>query len=269
MKVKGLKELKKELKTKKIVAMIAPSFAAELDFKTIVSRLKKAGFDKVVELTFGAKLVNKEYHNLLNRSNGLIISSTCAGIQEALKGNKNLARIDSPMIATAKICRKIYSKHKLCFISPCEFKKIEAGRRGYVDYVINYFELHQLIDDIKGKKWEEMDRFYNDYTKIYPLAGGLSKTAHLKGVLNQGQEKIIDGIVEVRGFLIDPDNNIKFLDANFCVGGCIGGPCLSGSVSLAKKRKRILKYLKWSEKQKISENRKGLLEKAKGLKFTY
>jgi len=59
--------IEKELKNKKIkmLAILAPSFVAEFDYPIILSQLKELGFDKVVELTFGAKMINREYHKQL------------------------------------------------------------------------------------------------------------------------------------------------------------------------------------------------------------
>jgi len=270
-------------KKTKLVAMLAPSFVAELYFPEIIIQLKHLGFDKIVELTFGAKMVNREYHKQLEKSKDLIISSVCPGIVSVIKEkfprySKNLARIDSPMIATAKICKKIYPKHKTVFISPCNFKKLEAKSSKFVDFCITYSELKQILKQ-KGienlaidKKQEHktfFDKFSNEYTRIYPLAGGLSKTAHLKGVLKKEETKVIDGIAKVEKFLNNPDKKIKFLDANFCAGGCIGGPCFSKNISLAKKKRRILEYLKRAQHEDIPPGKEGLVSEAKGLNFTF
>ena len=183
-------------------------------------------------------------------------------------------KVDSPMIATAKLCKKFYPKHKTVFISPCNFKKLEAIDCIFVDYVIDYKQLKVLLESkglnekfCSAKECPDFDLFYNNYTKIYPLAGGLSKTAHLKGVLKRGEEKIIDGISEVEGFLKNPSKNIRFLDANFCKGGCIGGPFLNRG-TLADRKKRILDYLKLSNKEKLSPSKKGNILRAKGISFS-
>lgn len=269
-------------KKQKIVVMLAPSFVAEFNYPDILVYLKKAGFDKLVELTFGAKLVNKEYHKFLECNGGCFwISTVCPGVvltvnQKYPDYKKHLLPIVSPMVATARLCRKIYPKHKILFISPCNMKKIEARQnKKDIDYVLDYQELKQFlgkvnIDPSKRVKVNKnkplhFDKFYNDYTKIYPLAGGLSKTAHLKGILNSNQTKIIDGIQEVEKFLQKPNKNIKFLDVNFCRGGCIGGPCLSNSTSLLEKKKRVLNYVKKAKKEIIPKADLGILDKAKDI----
>lgn len=259
----------------KYVVMLAPSFIVDFEYPQIIWKLKKLGFDKIVEVTFGAKLVNRGYHKILKNSKGMKISSVCPGVVEIIKSKypelmKDLIKVDSPMISMAKICKKTYPKHKVVFISPCNFKKTEAGKSKYVDYVIDYRELKNLFEKLKiqgNNKKIYFDKFYNDYTKIYPLAGGLSKTAHLKGVVKKNEIKIIDGIVEVEKFLKKPEKGIKFLDCNFCVGGCIGGPCVISKLPIKKRRRKVLNYLKQSQKEDIPEPRKGLVGKAKGVSF--
>jgi len=272
-----MSELKKDIKKYKTIALLAPSFICEFKYPNIISELKSLGFSKVVELTFGAKMINRDYHKILEKEkNKLWISSVCPGITEFIKSKypkytNNLIPVNSPMIATAKICKKFYPKYKTCFISPCNFKKQEAKNSKYVDYSIDYQELRGLFkkNNIKPiKKKEKFSKFYNDYTKIYPLSGGLSKTAHLKEVLRQGEEKIIDGIINVEKFLKNPDKKIRFLDVTFCNGGCIGGPFLS-SKNLKEKNKKLMHYLCLAKKEKIPNGREGIIRKAKGIKFTY
>ena len=268
--------IEKELKTKKMVALVAPSFVASFDYPDIIHKLKALGFDKVVELTFGAKMVNREYHKILEKSRGLVIGSACPGVVETIKSKypkyaKNIIKVYSPMVATGKICRKIYPGQKTCFISPCEFKKMECESSEYIDFVIDYEQLLKLFVKYKVKSngnHIHFDKFYNDYTKIYPLSGGLSKTAHLKGVLKPGEEKIIDGISEIMKFLEKPDPKIKFLDATFCSGGCIGGPH-TPKIPISQKKKRLMHYIEIAKVEDIPKGREGLIKKAEGIKFTY
>jgi len=129
---KNKKELTFPLKGK-YIALLAPSFVVDFSYPKIISQLKCLGFDKIVELTFGAKIVNKEYYSIIknlmkNKKEWLLISSVCPGVVETIKSNfpeyeKNLLPLDSPMIATSKICKKFYPEHKQVFISPCNFKK--------------------------------------------------------------------------------------------------------------------------------------------------
>lgn len=261
-----------------MIALVAPSFLTDFEYPSIIYQLKKLGFDKVVELTFGAKMINREYHKLLKKSKKIVIASPCPGVVSTLQNNfpnlKNqIALIDSPLVAMAKICKKHYPKHQTVFLSPCDFKKIEAESSKYLDGVIDYEQLKELIKKYKIKKplikkKYQFDKFYNDYTKVYPLSGGLSETAHLNDILKKDEIKIIDGIADILKFLKNPDPKIKFLDCLFCVGGCIGGPHTNKKISLEKKHDKVIQYLARAKKENIPENRKGLIKKASKLKFT-
>jgi iron only hydrogenase large subunit-like protein len=281
----NLPKIEKLLQQKKVkmIAMLAPSFVAEFDYPQIIHQLKQLGFDKVVELTFGAKMVNREYHKLLEENSRLQekkkklwIASVCPGIvcfirEKYPQFEKNIIPVDSPMIAMAKICKRIYSKHTTVFISPCTYKKIESEESSFVDYTIDYQQLKKLFSkyNLKGNKKEiKFDKFYNDYTKIYPLAGGLSKTAHLEGIIKPGEERKIDGILEVEKFLKNPDKKVVFLDVTFCKGGCIGGPCMS-SKDIMKNRERVMGYMKIAAVESIPEEKKGLIKKADGINFKW
>lgn len=271
----SISEIEAKLKNIKMLAMLAPSFAGEFDYPAIINQLKELGFDKIVELTFGAKMINRDYHKKLEDSKELIISSVCPGIVSVIKEKypqykKNLIQVDSPMIATAKICRKFYPKYKIAFISPCNFKKQEAESSKYVDYVIDYVQLRQLFEKYNIKPADKkaiFDKFYNDYTKIYPLSGGLTKTAHIKKIFNKQHSKVIDGIKDVTKFLDNPDKKIKFLDVTFCKGGCIGGPCTNQNITIKQKKKKLIHYMNIAKKEDIPKPREGLIKRAKGIKF--
>ncbi|MEM4181643.1 MAG: [Fe-Fe] hydrogenase large subunit C-terminal domain-containing protein [Candidatus Pacearchaeota archaeon] len=272
-------------KEQKKLIMVAPSFLTDFSYPEIICQMRNLGFDKVVEITFGAKIINKEYHRLLSeRKEKLWISSTCPGIVESIKRSEdlkifeeNIAPIDSPMKAMSKVCKKYYPEHKIFFLSPCHMKKLEAEKIKEIDFVIDYQQMKNLL-----KKYSighchtnrKFDKFYNDYTKIYPLSGGLTKTAHLKGILKKREVVIKDGWEKVKKILLKIKKKpkkyrkIKFLDVTFCYGGCIGGPCTSREISIWRKKRLVQKYRKNSLKEAIPEDRKGLLEKAAGLKFS-
>ena len=277
MGAKNFLEQKFPLKGKYVI-MLAPAFVVDFSYPQIIFGLRKLGFNKVVEVTYGAKMVNREYHKILSSSKDFFISTTCPGIVEMIKNSipkykNNLILVDSPMIAMAKVCKKIYPTHKLVFLSPCDFKKLEAKNSSYVDYVLDFKELKKLflynnihLSDFNGKI-ATFDKFYNDFTKIYPLSGGLSKTAKIKNILKKSEYSCIDGVSSVSSFLKSPPKNIRFLDCTFCKGGCIGGPKINSSAPLLIKKRRVLKYLNVAKKECMPEHHKGVIYQSKGIKF--
>ena len=271
----------------KYVALLAPSFVVDFPYPLIIYQLKKLGFEKIVELTFGAKIVNKKYYEIIKNynfknKNNFFISSVCPGIIETIKNKfpqykENLLKVDSPMIATAKICKKFYPNYKLVFISPCNFKKIEAEKSKIIHGIIDYKELNSILkekfskEEIKKfrnlKKQIFFDKFYNDFTKIYPVSGGLSKSLKINKILNKKEIKTINGVKKFTKFLNKKNKNIKFVDVTFCKGGCINGLCVNSKDSLLLRKNRVLRYVRKSHKERIPEDRKGLFEKAKGISF--
>ena len=269
----NLTKIQSSLSKEKVIAMIAPSFASEYEYPKIISQLRALGFDKIVELTFGAKIINKEYHNQLKSTKKLLISSVCPGTVETIVSqypqySKYLIKVDSPMIAMGKICKKYYPKHKTCFISPCHFKKNEAEKSKYINYTIDYQQLNTILPKKFKRSKQSFDLFYNDYTKVYPITGGLSKTAHLKGIIHKDETIILDGIQSLKNYFKSTNKKLKFIDTTFCKGGCIGGPCLTEK-NLPKKKKKLMHYLEIAKREKIPIKHKGLMFEAKGLKFTY
>jgi len=277
-----VENLEKELNNKtELVAMLAPSFVVNFTYPEIIDQLNRLGFDKVVELTFGAKMINLDYHKRIKKTKKLLISTVCPGIVDIVEREfpqykKNLIPVYSPMVATALISKKVYPKHKTVFISPCNFKKTEAktAPKKCIDFVIDYIELQKLLDkyNIKPKRSRRkitFDLFYNDYTKLYPTSGGLFKTAHLKGLIKEDEVRIASNIVDTREFLKNPDKKVKFLDATFCVGSCVGGPFLRKDLTLEQKKEKVLKYVRRGLRESIPADKMGLKKKAKGIVFSY
>ncbi len=285
IKKNNISEIEQVLVNKKIkkVAMVAPSFLTDFTYPSIVNQLKKLGFDEVVEVTFGAKIVNREYHKILKEHGKLCISSTCPGIVESINNNpdlakfrENIAPIDSPMVAMGKVCRKIYPKTKIFFISPCHMKKTEANQSPYVDYVLDYQQLKVFLEHnhiSSNDHCISFDKLYNDYTKVYPLSGGLTKTAKIKSILKKNEYQICDGWLKVQKLLLKIKNNpkkyknLKFLDVTFCNGGCIGGPCTNRNLSIGKKHRLVNNYMKRALREKIPEKKKGLFSRIRGMTF--
>ena len=103
-----------------VYAIIAPSFPAEFkeieDYHILVGMIRQLGFDKVMEVSFGADMVAREYNKLLG-SNGEkhYISSDCPAIVNYIENYcpdlvPALAPIVSPMAALTRVLREKYGK---------------------------------------------------------------------------------------------------------------------------------------------------------------
>lgn len=264
----------------KIVAMLAPSFVVDFNYPDIVVKLKQLGFDKVCELTFGARIINRYYHRIIKEHpDQLFISSACPIVALMIKQHypkyiDNLMPVVSPIGATARIMKKNYPKHKQVFIAPCPAKKEEAKMYG-VEATITYKELKQLLSYAEENnlfkeekpKSHLFDKFYADYTKIYPLSGGLSKTLHAKDILTAKDIIIVEGPIQLKQlFSKGVPDNVRFLDILFCTGGCIGGPGVATTDPIKERHKKVEDYCKFAKTEKIGTKR-GLIKDTEGVLF--
>ena len=261
-----------------VCLMAAPSFVVDFDYATFVPLMKGLGFDYTTELTFGAKIVNQEYHKYIHEhkdSQEKFICSVCPATVELIKSKypemkKYLLPFDSPMSAMAKVVDKNWPNQKNVFLAPCFAKKREAKEfPDIIDATITFAELKDIVAKEKPtplKGSHLFDRFYNDYTKIYPLSGGLSATLHSKDILSKEEMVSMDGAKNLSK-IFDKHSDKKFYDLLFCNGGCIGGPGVAAKKPIFWKRKRVLNYRKNAKKEKIGK-RKGLDKYTKGISFS-
>ena len=283
----------------KVALMAAPAFAVDFDYKRFVPQMKGMGFDVVSELTFGAKIVNQLYHRYIkehytdnvrprrkgkapaSRKKGAnfqerFISSVCPASVELIRNRypelkKFLLPFDSPMAAMAKIIRKNYPSHKIVFLAPCPAKKAEARTMSprIIDASVTFAEMKGIVNGERPRMKRGphlFDSFYNDYTKVYPLAGGLSETLHSKDILLEKEMVACDGCTDiVRLFSSHPDK--VFYDMLFCDGGCIGGPGVSSKMPLYLRKKSITGYMKVAKRESM-RGAQGLDRYTEGLDFS-
>ena len=268
--------------------MLAPSFAAEFDYPEIVYRLRKLGFDQVVELTFGAKMVNIAYYEILKESiskgeKKTWIASPCPTLVNVIKAKfpeliPNLVPVVSPMGAAALVCKKYYPGYKLVFVGPCITKKLEAQELGNIDEALTFKELDALFKEnnipekiTESKYCVSFDKFYNDYTKVYPISGGLSSTLHYKNILKDKDILVMEGLENIMKVLSQFKNGVyksyKFLDVLTCEGGCISGPGMIGTRSVKERRKRVIEYKDFASRYEQDLGRTGKKLLVEDLKF--
>jgi iron only hydrogenase large subunit-like protein len=221
-----------------IYAVIAPSFPAEFteinDYKTLVGMIRKLGFDKVLEVSFGADVVAKEYNRLLGQNGGKhYISSDCPAIVNYIENYhpnlvSSLAPIASPMVALCRVIRKKYGEAPLIiFIGPCIAKKAESDE---IDEAITFRELRKLFQEfgITADKPEPalFDEPAAGKGAIFPVSRGLLQTANKNDDLVEGNIMVADGRVNFREAIKEFENglmNTQHLEL-LCCEGCIMGP---------------------------------------------
>lgn len=272
-------------KQKKYLCMLAPSFVSVYKYPDIVYRLRALGFDKVVEVTFGAKMTNINYYEILkNNDDRTWISSPCPTLVNIIKGKyphllRNLVPVHSPMGCMGLICRKHFPGYINVFVGPCLTKKMEAQELECVDEVLTFKELDELFvkngieENVSDEKYMvTFDKLYNDYTKIYPLSGGLSDTLQYSRILKKKDILITEGMDNILkildGFKDGYYKNYKFLDILTCEGGCINGPGINYQYPVKERIKRVKGYREYARRYEKDLGKSGKKVDAEGIDFS-
>lgn len=271
------------IKNNEAVALLAPTFCIDFKYPNIIGMLECLGFEEVTELTFGARMVNWAYANYIKEhpDQPLFIASPCPIVVAMVQTQypdlvKYLMPVVSPMVAMAKIYKKEHPDRKVVFISPCLAKEnVEAPKwPKFIDAVITLKDLKEIFEkeNIKEEDFNrnyKFDSFIREYTKIYPVSGGLASTSHIKSLFEEGEILITDGVANIKKALDDFKAGVskyKFLDLLNCDGGCIGGPAINNKDFPTEKKKQIvLDYTKSSSEDKMGEKRIGTVEKAEDI----
>jgi iron only hydrogenase large subunit-like protein len=269
------------IKNNEDVAMLAPTFVIDFKYPNIIGMLKKLGFREVTELTFGARMVNWAYANYIKEhpEQELFISSPCPTVVAMVKSQypelvKYLMPVVSPMAAMAKVHEKFNPDCKVVFISPCWAKEnLEAPKFKEIDAVITLKDLKQIFEQegIKEENFTDdyyFDSFVREYTKIYPVSGGLASTSHIQKLFKEGEILITDGVENIKKAFDDfkaGKSPYKFMDLLNCDGGCIGGPAINRQDLPINQRKEIIfEYTHRSSEADMGEH-KGKVDDAKDI----
>jgi two-component system, NtrC family, sensor kinase len=252
------------------VAMLAPSFPAafpDLEPHQIIGALKECGFDQVVEVAFGADLINRAYVDLVNDTEATVktpmIVTSCPALCEYIQKYvpeliPNLAPIVSPMIAMGRVVRKDYGeKVKIVFIGPCTAKKVEIQNnevRDAVDEVLTFNELKILWRELKIKPESSpsaaFDPPFPNLGMLYPISGGFLRSAGLPFDIMNNDVIVTDGKQRVLKLLESIQNHevdAKLVDLLFCEG-CINGPFMDHTVNYFTRKQQVAHYTEESRK---------------------
>ncbi|MCX8128506.1 MAG: 4Fe-4S binding protein [Clostridia bacterium] len=246
------------------IAIPAPSLYGQ--FKNTVPRdqlltaLKSIGFDYVYEVARAAEIVTAATRKLLIKK-GIrkpLISSACPAVVKLIQVRfpnliDNIVRLESPMEVAAEISKNKISKTEgidaqdigVFFITPCAAKvtSVKAPyekKDSFVDGVISIKDIYMKL--------------LNSMNKIRQCEG--LEQAGFEGIrwANSGGESLalgtdrflaVDGIHNVITILEEIENDrlddVDFIEALSCTGGCLGGPLTVENVYVAKTRlKKII-----------------------------
>ncbi len=241
-------------------AIIAPSFPAEfrdIPYQELVGMLRKMGFDKVSEVSFGADLVAAEYKKLLAENpRRRYIATTCPGIVTYIEKYhpglvNHLAPVASPMVATARAMKQLHGDDiKVVFIGPCFAKKVEAAKDGSVEAVLTFTELRKMLSDLHIEADEDditdFDPPHPGLGALFPLSGGMLQAADLKVDLLDGEIVIAEGktnFVQAIKEFEEGAFDTRLLEV-LCCNGCIMGSGMNTENTYFSRRNAVSKYVR-------------------------
>lgn len=250
----------------KIVVSLAPSFVSSfgvLNLSTMKNALLKLGFYDVEETAIGAKMVTERYAELLDEGGYKnFITSCCPAVNNLIekyypKALEYLAKVDSPMVAHAKLLKVKYPDAKIVFIGPCIAKKKEAVESGIIDGVLTYEDLFKLLNDegIELENVQTSEEGACNKARNYPISRGIIKSLDR---FNDNYEYLaIDGLEKCMEILENIENiDGAFLELNACEYACINGPCsLKNKASSVVLNGEVRKYAKTGVGDLEIENR--------------
>jgi iron only hydrogenase large subunit-like protein len=239
------------------VAIPAPSLYGQ--FKSAPSRdhiltaLKMTGFDYVFEVAKSAEIITAETRKILSEGKfpKPLISSACPAVVRLIQVRfpsliDNILKLESPMELAAKIVKNEFSKSLnipqtdigVFFITPCAAKvtSIKAPyekEKSFVDGAISindiYLKIFTTLNNVK--KVEQIQEA--GFVGVRWANSGGESTA-----LGTGKVLAVDGIHNVISILEEIENenleDVDFLEALACQGGCLGGPLTVENMFVAK-----------------------------------
>lgn len=257
------REVKDHISSKnKTVALVAPSISGEFpdisDYRKFVGMIRALGFDYVMEVAFGVDLVALKYKELFENFKGKhYITSLCPVVVSNIERFHpelidNLAPIVSPMIASARVAKKMYGEElKTVYIGPCLENKNEKNNYSEIDSVLTFIELRQLFKEaeIEEKKLEfsDFDPPFGNKGALYPLSNGIIEAADIDKdamtssiITTEGQNDFKEAIAK---FETSYDQIRKHFNIFYC-DGCLMGPGTSPHGEKFIRRTMVVDYAK-------------------------
>jgi two-component system NtrC family sensor kinase len=244
-----------------VIAILSSSFPAAL-LKCrpgqLVAALKKLGFSEVMEDSFGAELVSREYARLISKDQGKpLLSSHCPAVVTYIEKYHpqlvgNLAPIVSPMIAMGRIIKEQYNPQaKVVFIGPCVAKKAESRDEmvaGVIDAVLTFAELKEMFA-AKGitPETEGEEPFSGpkpDLGRLFPLSKGLFRVARLPEDIVKNDTINAHGkdyVIKIMREFAREEITARLINLHFC-HGCIDGPVIDNELSGFRRKELVANY---------------------------
>lgn len=257
------------------VAIPAPTlysqYKSSFSLNKLLNAFKLLGFDDVYEVARAAEFVSDTTKKLLagGKLKKPLISSACPAIVRLIQVRfpnliDNIVKVESPMEVAAKIARKKATEETgldpsdigVFFVSPCAAKvtSVKAPyekRESSVDGVISIKDIYLKLLS-KLEQAEETEQFVQSGFKGIRWANSGGEGL----ALDTDKFLAVDGIHNVITILEAVENDkledVDFIEALSCTGGCLGGPLTVENVYVAKTR--LKKHIDEAKKTHIEND---------------
>ncbi len=258
------------------VALVAPSILSQFkhisDTNLILTAIKHLDFDDVFEVSKSAEIVTRYsiLYEKVHTTKKPLISSACPATVRLICMRfpsliPNILPILSPMEVAARLAKEYVTETEhlrpeeigVFFISPCGAKASNVQcpmgiKTSYVDGVISFQEVYtRILSNIKSIQVPEKLTASTHNGIEWAAPGGESKNLKMDNAISvDGVENIISVLEAVENGQLD---DIDFIEALSCTGGCIGGPLTVENCFVAKNNFR--KSMEFVKKLPLSERR--------------
>lgn len=250
------------------VALPAPAiygqFREGIDHRRVMAALLAIGFDNVVDVAFAADLVAEKTREAIKKSGEVrpLISPACPAVVRLIQVRfpgliEHILPVLSPMRAAANIARhRISDKLGLdnkdvgvWFISPCPGKVSavndpEGTENGIISGAIPISEVYPLIREKLNRSEEELDKMVADLKPGSGLGLGWARSGGENQSIGGSRHIAVDGIHNVIQILEEVErgklSDIDYIEAQACMGGCVGGVLTVENSFITRRRVRIL-----------------------------
>lgn len=245
---------------RKTAVSVAPSYAAAYEnweSLRLPSALRRLGFNFIGETSIGAFEVAQHTAEIVGKNIAKThLCTACPVLVNCVEKYHGtlvplLVNSLSPMVAHAKTLKKqLGEETAVIFIGPCIAKKGEAEREssgGLIDAVLTFEELNEWLaeEQIELKLCEEsaFDEKPASIAALFPLIGGLIKTANLSADIHSVESITVSGSSEIEDvFLYLEDGRPIVVEGLYCQQGCINGPGMRATKSLLERKLDIIKH---------------------------
>ena len=244
-----------------VAALVAPSFPAGFSVPPaqVVGGLRKVGFTYVVEVAYGAELVNQAYREYLAENpTGVHIATACPAVVEYVRKyhpelTERLIPLVSPMVATALAVKARYGQHVRCvFIGPCVAKKSEARNPevvGVVDEVLTLTEAQTVLTargvDLAQTAPSDFDPPLAGNARMFPVPGGMLESARLGGGILDPELIVVSGhdeTIQALDAIAERQTDKNLLVEALMCQGCYCGPGVQAGEPVVLRKRRVIEF---------------------------